>query len=72
MSEKDVSSRRDVLKVAGVLVAGVAASVLTAEKASAQKKPPRWAMVIDMRRVCWLLFMSGVMQDGKFCSDGRL
>ncbi len=53
MGEKDRNSRRDVLKVAGTLAIGAAAtSLLPAGEAIAakKKKAPRWAMVIDLRR----------------------
>lgn len=55
MNGKDVSSRRDLLKVTGALVAGAAVSgLLTATEAVAAKeeegKVPRWGMVIDLRK----------------------
>ena len=52
MSEKVDVSRRDVLKTAGAVVAGVAATSLipAMEAAAARGKPPRWGMVIDLRR----------------------
>lgn len=52
MSEKDLKSRRDMLKGAGVVALGVAAtSVLPASEVSAAKKAKtRWAFVVDLRR----------------------
>lgn len=48
--EKDVKSRREMLKTAGALAVGLA--VLPAAKAVAAEevKAPRWAMVIDLRK----------------------
>lgn len=52
MDEKDIKSRREVLKAGGALAVGyVAVSLLSPTKAeSAEKKVPRWAMVIDLRK----------------------
>ncbi len=52
MNENTDSSRRDMLKTAGMAAAGVtAASLLSAADAVAAKgTPPRWAMVIDLRK----------------------
>jgi len=51
MSEKDGTSRRDVLKGAGAVVLGAAAtSVLSPGTASAAKAEKRWAMVLDLRK----------------------
>lgn len=70
MSEKDVSSRRDVLKTAGALAAGAAMSGLfTAAKAAAAKeegKAPRLGMVIDLRKCvgCFSCQVSCKMENG--------
>jgi tetrathionate reductase subunit B len=42
--------RRDVLKGAGATVAGVAALATGTEAAAAKGTPPRWAMVMDLRK----------------------
>ena len=51
-NEKNVGSRRDLLKAAGALAIGAAATNLLAPKEAqaARAKAPRWAMVIDIRR----------------------
>ncbi len=52
MGEKVAVSRREMIKTAGVVAAGVtAASLLPAmEAAAARGKAPRWAMIFDLRR----------------------
>jgi tetrathionate reductase subunit B len=51
MSEQDGKSRRDMLKGAGVVALGVAAtSLLPAKEALAAKADTRWAFVVDLRR----------------------
>jgi len=52
MSEEKLKSRRDLLKAAGAMAFGAAATgLITVEKADAAKaNAPRWAMVIDLRR----------------------
>jgi tetrathionate reductase subunit B len=51
MSEEKTSARREMLKAAGVLLAGTAVTgILSSGKAEAAKKAPRWAMVVDLRR----------------------
>ena len=52
MSEKVDESRRKMVKTAGMVAAGVAATSLVPamEAAAAKAKAPRWAMVFDLRR----------------------
>ncbi len=52
MSEKVDESRRKLVKTAGMVAAGVAATSLVPamEAAAAKAKAPRWAMVFDLRR----------------------
>ncbi|MEH6651198.1 MAG: 4Fe-4S dicluster domain-containing protein [Motiliproteus sp.] len=44
------TGRRNVLTAAGVAVAGVAATLIPVKQLEAAAKPPRWAMVMDLRR----------------------
>ena len=52
MSNNQLSSRRDMLKTAGVLDVGASSTGILAvkEAIAVEAKAPRWAMVIDIRR----------------------
>lgn len=67
MSEKkNAFSRREVLKTGGaVTVALAAAGALSISKAEAAEKPPRWAMVIDLRKciACYSCQVSCKMEN---------
>ena len=50
MSKKDSLSRRDMLKAGGAVAVAAAATNLVPGEAEAKAKPPRWAMILDMRK----------------------
>jgi tetrathionate reductase subunit B len=58
--------RRDVLKGAGVVAAGSAALATPVKKAEAAGKPPRWGMVMDMRKCigCRACTVAGKSENG--------